>query len=263
MYGPVRSVVWEGEAVCILLSRLGIFNTEGANLHINRQRLIEETRHILAQLENADIPLDHIEMRMWPIHFRRNIGLHQHLSELESQIRLLRDEILERQGQVVRCAYLEDRGNHLHMLTGIPGSVAQDHKYIKKKSHADDWMIITDPYFLQWDGPNKAFPSEKAYTEFIINFIPRNLKKLELFILPGPNKRIFKKFNDRIRSRGTLVSYWETIEIHDRTIIRDNNTATMLGTSFGGYGNKLSFVLDIPSKDLDVFMSQLEHIRNA
>jgi len=81
--------------------------------------------------------------------------------------------------------------------------------------------------------------------------------------LPGPNQRIFKKFNDRIRSRGTSVFYRETVEIHDRTIIRDNNTGTLMGTSFGGYSNKLSFVLDIPQKDLELFMAELTRIRNA
>ncbi|WP_160964435.1 MULTISPECIES: hypothetical protein [unclassified Xanthomonas] len=228
-----------------------------------RQQLIDETRDLLARLENEDIPLSAIESRPWVYPLRREVNIHRHLHELESQITSLRDELRQGAREPVRCAYSEDRGSYLHMLTGLPGGIAQDQKYIKKKSHSNEWMIITDPYFLQWDGPNKAFPSEKAYTEFIIDFIPISLKKLELFVLPGPNKRIFKKFNDRIRSRGTLVSYWQTTEIHDRTIIRDNNTGTLLGTSFGGYGNKLSFVLDIPDRDLEAFMSQLDRIRNA
>ncbi|MFD1122435.1 hypothetical protein ACFQ2T_07980 [Methylophilus flavus] len=226
-----------------------------------RAYLIEQTRMLLESLQNEDIPLPSLERQIWSSRRYLTFDLHDHLSAVELQISQLRDTLLERQVEHMHCAYSADRGNHLQMLTGIPGRVGEDHKYIKKKAHSNNWMIITDPYFLQWDGPNKAFPSEKAYTQFIVDFIPRELKKLELFILPGPNKRIYKKFNAQIRSRGTSISYWETNEIHDRTIIRDNDTGTMLGTSFGGYGNKISFVLDIPSKDLIGFKSQLERIK--
>jgi len=192
-----------------------------------------------------------------------SLGVHRHLLEVESQIRSLREEVLRSRDKPVRCAYTEDRGQVIHMLTGVSGEVERDHKYLKKKSHSNEWLIITDPYFLQWDGPNKAFPSEKKYTDYIVDYIPRELKKLELFILPGPNKRILKKFNDRVRGRGTQVSYWQTTEIHDRTIIRDNMTGTLMGTSFGGLGNKLAFVLDIPDQDLKMFMEQLNRIRGV
>jgi hypothetical protein len=223
-----------------------------------RALLIEELTRILDLLQNEQVPVEAIERRVWPYSPYR---LHRHLSDIETQIEDLRSELRQRADAPVRCAFSEDRDHYLHMVTGISGEIDRDKKYLKKKAHSTDWMIITDPYFLQWDGPNKAFETEKAYTEFIIDFIPRDLKKLEVFILPGPNRRIFKKFNDRIRSRGTLVSYWETTEIHDRTIIRDNFTGTLMGTSFGGYSNKLSFVLDIPEKDLERFMSELERIR--
>lgn len=230
-------------------------------LQNQRQRLIEHLQYRLAQLYDEKVPFEEIERSL--CRYQRVNGIHRHLSEVESQIKALRDEIQERSRKPVRCLYSEDQSHNIQLLTGISGSSDHDKKYIKKKSYSNNWMIITDPYFLQWDGPNKAFKTEKAYTEFIIDFIPRELKKLELFILPGPNKRIFKKFNDRISSRGTSVSYWQTTEIHDRTIIRDNYTATLMGTSFGGYSNKLSFVLDIPDKDLKKFMSELVRIRNA
>lgn len=228
-----------------------------------RQLLIQEARALLELIEDETIPLEIVKQHFWRYSLDREDRLRKELSDLQFQIRALRIDLVERADAPVRCAYSEDSGNYLEMLTGVPGSLAQEKKYLNKKSHSNNWMIITDPYFLLWDGPNKAFSSERVYTDFIIDFIPRDLKKLELFILPSPNKRIFKKFNDSIRSRGTSVSYWQTTEIHDRTIIRDNNTATLLGTSFGGYGNKLSFVLDIPSKDLEMFMTQLERIKNA
>lgn len=223
-----------------------------------RARLIEHLTNMVEQLRSEQVPVELVERRIWPY---SGYGIHNHLNDIESQLEELKDELRRSSDRPVRCAYSDDRGNYIHMVTGIAGEIEREKKYLKKKAHSNEWMIITDPYFLQWDGPNKAFTTEKAYTEFIIDFIPRDLKKVELFILPGPNKRIFKKFNDRIRSRGTHISYWQTTEIHDRTIIRDNNTATLMGTSFGGYTNKLSFVLDIPEKDLERFMGELERIR--
>lgn len=227
----------------------------------NRQELIAELEQALAALRADRLDPEEVQRRLfYPM---SRLGVHRHLLELQDQIRGLRDEVVRAREKPVRCAYTEDRGQVIHMLTGVSGEVERDQKYLKKKSHSNEWLIITDPYFLQWDGPNKAFASEKQYTEYIVDYIPRGLKKLELFILPGPNKRIRKKFNDRIRSRGTLISYWETNEIHDRTIIRDNMTGTMMGTSFGGLGNKLAFVLDIPGEDLTLFMEQLNRIREG
>ena len=225
----------------------------------NRQELIVKLEQILADLRADQLHPEEVSRQLfYPI---VTLGIHRHLLEVEEQIRSLRDEVRQGGDRLVRCVYAEDSGQLFHMLTGVSGMVERDQNYLKKKSHSNEWLIITDPYFLQWAGPNKAFESEKRYTEYIVDFIPRELKKLELFILPNPNKRIFKKFNDRIRSRGTQVSYWETTEIHDRTIIRDNMTGTMMGTSFGGLGNKLAFVLDIPEKDIELFMDQLERIR--
>jgi hypothetical protein len=225
-----------------------------------RKRLIELLQYDLRLLQDENIPLEKIDLDFWL--GRRPYEVHRHLRRVEDEIRALRDELRERSEAPVRCAYSDDQGTHIRFISGLPGHGEADKKFIKKKSHSNEWMIIADPYFLQWDGPNKAFATEKLYTEFIVDFIPLKLKKLELFILPCPNKRIFKKFNDRIRSRGTNVSYRETTEIHDRVIVRDNNTGTLMGTSFGGYSNKLSFVLDIPPRDLETFMGELDRIRN-
>ncbi|MGP8436151.1 hypothetical protein ACT2FY_18210 [Paraburkholderia fungorum] len=231
-----------------------------------RQAWIEQLEYVTTRLRDENVSQEEVEKLM----HRLEVDLDRlppftryHLYRLESEISSLREEIRARSQDTVRCAYTDDRSNVLEMLSGLPGRLDNDVKYISKKTFSNEWMIIADPYFLQWSGPNRAFASEKKYIEFIANLIPYKLERLELFILPGPHKRVFKKFNDQIRSRGTHVKYWETSEIHDRVIIRDNNTATLMGTSFGGYGNKLSFVLDIPPKDLENFMSELKRIRET
>jgi hypothetical protein len=239
----------------------GPLNQQERTLPTARQEVIAELEQILAALREDLLDPEEVQRRFFNPMGR--LGFHRHLLQVEAQIRSLREEVLRGHDKPVRCAYTDDRGQVIKMLTGVSGEVERDHKYLKKKSHSNEWLIITDPYFLQWAGPNKAFSTEKQYTDYIVDYIPRELKKLELFILPDPNKRIFKKFNDRIRARGTQVSYWQTIEIHDRTIIRDNMTGTLIGTSFGGLGNKLAFVLDIPEQDLKQFMEQLNRIRGG
>lgn len=230
-----------------------------------RRYWIRRLELALNELSNEELPQEEIERIIFrlerdPQYTSINYG--NDLAHIEFQIRSLRDEIRAHRNEPVRCAYTNDRGNVLEMLSGLPGRIDSDIKYINKKSYSNDWMIIADPYFLQWSGQNKVFKSEQKYIDFIVDFIPADLKKLEIFALPGPHKRVFKKFNDAVKSRGTHVKYWGTSEIHDRVIIRDNNTATLMGTSFGGYANKLSFVLDIPPKDLEQFLGELQRIRN-
>jgi hypothetical protein len=156
-----------------------------------RQELITELERILAALREDRLHPEEAQHRLlYPL---GRLGIHRHLLEVQEQIRSLHNEVVRVREKPVRCAYTEDRGQVIHMLTGVSGELERDHKYLKKKSYSNDWLIITDPYFLQWDGPNKAFATEKQYTEYIVDYIPRELKKLELFILPGPNKRIHSR----------------------------------------------------------------------
>jgi len=46
-------------------------------------------------------------------------------------------------------------------------------------------------------------------------------------------------------------------KIHDRVWIADKNTAFVIGTSFGGLGRRLAFLLDLPSEDLTRFKRYL------
>ncbi|TOM09059.1 hypothetical protein CGH83_22850 [Vibrio parahaemolyticus] len=69
------------------------------------------------------------------------------------------------------------------------------------------------------------------------------------------------KIHKTLRSRNIKLTYIETNEIHDRVFIRDQDEAVLVGTSLGGYGNKLAFVLDLPNEDLENFKAALEKIR--
>ncbi|MBL0475243.1 hypothetical protein [Aeromonas veronii] len=132
-----------------------------------------------------------------------------------------------------------------------------------RQLHGAEKLTIADPYFFSWSGPNKIFEKEIEYTEFILQLAPQTVQDLEIFHLPGPNSRIFHKFDKMIRSRKVKPRYVETNEIHDRVFIKDDCDAVLLGTSLGGYGNKLAFILPIPGEDLAVFSRELERIKNA
>ncbi|WP_429062944.1 hypothetical protein [Aeromonas veronii] len=132
-----------------------------------------------------------------------------------------------------------------------------------RQLHGAEKLTIADPYFFSWSGPNKIFEKEIEYTEFILQLAPQTVQDLEIFHLPGPNSRIFHKFDKMIRSRKVKPRYVETNEIHDRVFIKDDCDAVLLGTSLGGYGNKLAFILPIPGEDLAVFSRELGKVRTS
>ncbi|UVM52404.1 hypothetical protein LOY38_10365 [Pseudomonas sp. B21-015] len=227
-------------------------------MNYRRQKLIEHLTRTLEILKNPEVPTDSIEEEFY-FGYLSPRHLIDRLSELEEQLYRLRLAVHEKPA---RCALAGSQGDYTELLVGASGKLAKAQKHIKKKAYSNDLLIICDPYFFQWSGPNRVYKTENDYIDFIASLVPPHLKKLELFLLPGPNSGIQKKFNQRIKSQGTKILCHETTEIHDRVIIRDNDTATLMGTSFGGYGNKLSFVLEIPSDDLAEFMCELDRIRS-
>lgn len=151
----------------------------------------------------------------------------------------------------------------MQLLTGVVGNLTPDKKNVVKRAKNSSRLVICDPYLFSWSGPNKAFSRERDYTNYIISLISRDVRHLEVFHLPGPNSRIFDRFKREMGSRNIHASYYPTTEIHDRVIIDENDNGTLLGTSFGGLGNKLAFVLDIPAEDVRAFKVELDRIKNS
>lgn len=151
----------------------------------------------------------------------------------------------------------------MQLLTGLPNRVSKERKHLERQLHGAEKLVIVDPYFFSWSGPNKIFGKESQYTNFILELIPDTVQRLEVFHLPGPNSRITHKFNKMVKSRKIKARYIETNEIHDRVFIKNDQSAILIGTSLGGYGNKLAFVLPIPDEDLSVFSRELERIKNS
>ena len=190
----------------------------------------------------------------------------QHPSELYTELRAIRHELHELRSSQSFCALAEgsgERSNIMQLLTGVSGNLAPERKHVSKRTKNSSSLIICDPYFFSWSGPNKGFSRERDYTNYIINLISHEVRRLEVFHLPGPNSRIFSRFKREIGSRNIHASYYPTTELHDRVIIDANDNGTLLGTSFGGLGNKLAFVLDIPPEDVRAFKAELTRIKNT
>ena len=181
-----------------------------------------------------------------------------HLNTIERKI----DSLVES-----KCKFSSTNSNVTELLIGDKDGTKKrksEKKYLKKWiSKCSDNLVIADPYFFSFSGPNKIFKNVKEYTEFVCDLIPIDISSLEVFHLPGPNNQVKLKIDRVLRSRNIKLRYTETNEIHDRVFIRDQFEAILVGTSLGGYGNKLAFVLDLPDVDLELFKVELERIRVA
>lgn len=118
-------------------------------------------------------------------------------------------------------------------------------------------LTICDPYFF-----NHSYQNEENYIEDIISILPsEHLQNLIIFCRRPRSSTIIRKFKKRIPSNVQCQVY-EVNDIHDRVWIKDSNKGLVVGTSFGGIGKKVTFILNLPKKDLIDFMEMLEKIRS-
>ncbi len=226
----------------------------------NREKLIAHLEEEIRFLRETDFPIEEL---YWKRFYKRDFF---QFRELQEQISQLSEQIKELSNKRTICTLSEKSYEHdgvLKLLTGLPNKSKQEKKYLDKQLNGAETLTIADPYFFSWTGPNKIFDKESKYTDFILQLIPPTVQKLEIFYLHGPNSRIFHKFDKMIKSRKIKTQYVETNEIHDRVFIKNETDAVLLGTSLGGYRNKLAFILQIPDEDLSAFSKELERIKNT
>jgi len=162
-----------------------------------------------------------------------------------------------------------NNSNLIHYIAGTAKAIGSDKKtsakkdidYVKSLLKEVKHLTITDPYFFQFD--KSIYRTRDEYLELISNILPNGLKKLEVFHLVGPDSHLIKPFKKYCHDNQIQFTNYGTQEIHDRVLIKDGAIAKILGTSFGGLGNKLAFILDLPDEDLREFKSQLNRIKNA
>ena len=99
---------------------------------------------------------------------------------------------------------------------------------------------------------------DNGYADFVVQLLPASAKRVKLFGCGFTTK--IKTLLLRRLKEGRMVQCFDTNEIHDRYVIRDDQDGRMLGTSFGGLGSKISTVLPLPPDDTVVLLYNLAKI---
>ena len=211
---------------------------------------------MLELVEDQESDLE--DLSFWFRYWYRDTYAGEHVSYRLSRIEKSLERLENR-----RCGL--DHGERsdtvMRLITGMENRLNDERKYLTSWLSGCRRLAIVDPYFFSFGGPNKIFRTLSQYMDWIEEeLIPRSVKELEIFHLPGPNGKIISSFKKFCHRKGIRFTAYPTNEIHDRVLIRDGEVARMIGTSFGGLGNKIAFMLDLPSDDLEEFKHALHRI---
>lgn len=120
-------------------------------------------------------------------------------------------------------------------------------------------ILIIDPYVLHFPGNSKLFPTEESYCDYISDLVSDSTKDL-IFVGCSFTSSIKSKIKLSLKN-GRSVHFIDTNQIHDRYIIKDYQHGKMLGTSLGGFGNKLFTILDLPTEDVKTICNFIHEIK--
>lgn len=236
-------------------------NSQKRLTHILRQQR-NRIDHLLARLENSE-DLEEITDDDLGRIFRHKLGpfyedyLIDKLAELKGlinqnkfQCRLSKEEAME------FMIAPSSKGNN-QSKTQIRKSGLKE---IRDFTKGAEELIIIDPYIFA--GGNKK--SNEYLEEFKKSSRIDNpgLSKIHI-IYSSSHGRITKSIKSGIKklasNNSCKISNYDTDKFHDRIWIKNRSEAIIVGTSFGGVGNRLCFILELPHYDLK---NLLEHLTN-
>jgi hypothetical protein len=119
-------------------------------------------------------------------------------------------------------------------------------------------VTIVDPYILHSPSNSKLFESSEMYCDYLVDLISPETKKLTL-VGNGYTNDIKQKLRSKLKE-GREIKFVDTNSIHDRYLIRDSSQGKMIGTSLGGFGNKMFTILDLPAKDVSTICEFIHKI---
>jgi hypothetical protein len=166
--------------------------------------------------------------------------------------------------RMVLDAELEKDGLIHVVVANTPEAAGRAIKDIKIWLRNADEIDICDPYIMS---PPKSgfYDSDENYINRVISLIPPESKRINLYGNYASLRRIQQPMTQKMR-RGRpnrQFNYFYTDTIHDRYIIKDKRWGKMIGTSFGGIGNKFFTILDLPAEDVQSICGELERIRET
>jgi hypothetical protein len=122
---------------------------------------------------------------------------------------------------------------------------------IRDFTHAVENLVVIDPYAYGGEAGEKA---ERYVEEFAkaTRIGSAALKKLHIIFNSkcGRTKAIIEGIALRASNAGVELTDNDTDLFHDRVWIADRSRGLVVGTSFGGLGNRAAFLLQLPEFDL-------------
>ncbi len=222
-----------------------------------RELYVRYLRGLLELVESGESDLPQIRdlIRYWCWNRPNEDEIVSRLSRIEHHLESLASQ---------RCVFAENDCTDLmvRLVTGLEGSVKEGRKHVTKWLSGTIQLTVVDPYFFSFSGANKVYRTPMEYIKAIIELLPKTLKSIEVFHLPGPNRKILSGFQNHCNKEGVSLHKWQTTDVHDRVFIKSETEAIVLGTSFGSLGNKIAFTLDLPYEDLVKFRHELHRIKS-
>ena len=113
-------------------------------------------------------------------------------------------------------------------------------------------LMIVDPY--AFGGPSDTASVDEYVDHFchVARLDGGCLSALHVIFdsTKGQTKSIRKSISARAKEAGVRFTESDTNVIHDRVWIADRERGLVVGTSFGGLGQRSAFLLDLPTADL-------------
>lgn len=146
-----------------------------------------------------------------------------------------------------------------HLIVGHGGDEARSTlSSIRKWLRGSQRLTICDPYFLQPPQSN-FFRSEEDYVDAIVRLLPPSAEQIDIFC-NGFKHSIRRKFVRAAKEGRAQLRIFVSSKIHDRFVLRDDEVK-LVGTSFGGFGNKIFALLDLSKEDSEIVRRELTAIR--
>ena len=184
----------------------------------------------------------------------------------DKQILRKLDSINEKLGnQSFTCRFTQENEGMMRMMIAPPTSSA-DIKQVRKTGLKEirdftkdaSELIIIDPYMFGGE--------TESTTNYIDEFKKstridgKSLSKVHIIYSSkhGNTSSIKSGIKNLASDNGCTISSFDTDKVHDRVWIKNQSEAIVVGTSFGGLGNRLCFILVLPDYDLQTLMDYLK-----